>query len=111
MHEQLYGFKMDDAKQEIVNLRCIGNGAVPTMNFPSATPSANDGSNAIVEDHEVVFQGKKIPTKIYDRAKMTPGAKFDGPAIVTEFDSTTVVLPGYVAEMDEFYNILINPKA
>ena len=66
------------AKQEIVNLRCIGNGAVPTMNFPSATPSANDGSNAIVEDHEVVFQGKKIPTKIYDRAKMTPGAKFDG---------------------------------
>jgi N-methylhydantoinase A len=111
MHEQLYGFKMDDAKQEIVNLRCIGNGAVPTMNFPSATPSANDGSNAIVEDHEVVFQGKKIPTKIYDRSKMTPGAKFDGPAIVTEFDSTTVVLPGYVAEMDEFYNILINPKA
>ncbi|MEI6688351.1 MAG: hydantoinase/oxoprolinase family protein [Thermoleophilia bacterium] len=111
MHEQLYGFKMDDAKQEIVNLRCIGNGAVPTMNFPSATPSANDGSDAIVEDHEVVFQGKKIPTKIYDRAKMTPGAKFDGPAIVTEFDSTTVVLPGYVAEMDEFYNILINPKA
>lgn len=111
MHEQLYGFKMDDAKQEIVNLRCIGNGAVPTMNFPSATPSANDGSNAIVEDHEIVFQGKKIPTKIYDRAKMTPGAKFDGPAIVTEFDSTTVVLPGYVAEMDEFYNILINPKA
>ena len=111
MHEQLYGFKMDDAKQEIVNLRCIGNGAVPTMNFPSATPQANDGSNAIVEDHEVVFQGKRIPTKIYDRSKMTPGAKFDGPAIVTEFDSTTVVLPGYVAEMDEFYNILINPKA
>ena len=29
----------------------------------------------------------------------------------TEFDSTTVVLPGYTAEMDEFYNILINPKA
>jgi N-methylhydantoinase A len=81
------------------------------MNFPSATPSANDGSNAIVEDHEVVFQGKKVPTKIYDRSKMTPGATFDGPAIVTEFDSTTVVLPGYTAEMDEFYNILINPKA
>jgi N-methylhydantoinase A len=42
---------------------------------------------------------------------MIPGATFDGPAIVTEFDSTTVVLPGYTAEMDEFYNILINPKA
>ncbi len=110
MHEQLYGFKMDDAKQEIVNLRCIGNGAVPTMSFPTATPKANDASDAIADEHEIVFQGKKVPTKIYDRAKMTPGATFDGPAIVTEFDSTTVVLPGYTAEMDEFYNILINPK-
>jgi len=29
---------------------------------------------------------------------------------VTEFDSTTVVLPGYVAEVDEHFNILINPE-
>ena len=36
--------------------------------------------------------------------------RFDGPAIVTEFDSTTVVLPGYVAEVDVNFNILINPK-
>ena len=61
-----------------------------------------------MEDHEVVFQGKKIPTKIYDRSKMTPGATFDGPAIVTEFDSTTVILPGYSAAVDTYYNLLIN---
>ena len=30
-------------------------------------------------------------------------------AVITEFDSTTVVLPGYVAEIDRFHNILINP--
>ena len=111
MHEQLYGFKMDDAPKEIVNLRCIGNGAVPTMQFPSAKPKKSDGKDAVVEEHEIVFEGKKVPTKIYDRSKLTPGARFDGPAIVTEFDSTTVVLPGYTAEMDEYYNILINPKA
>mgnify|MGYP003338999225 CR=1 FL=1 len=45
------------------------------------------------------------------RGKLTPGAKFDGPAIVTEFDSTTVVLPGYTAEMDRYFNILINPNS
>ncbi len=111
MHEQLYGFKMDDAKQEIVNLRCIGNGAVPKITLPSAEVKANDGSDAIVDEHEVMFEGKKVSSKIYDRAKMTPGAKFNGPAIVTEFDSTTVVLPGYTAEMDQFFNILINPSA
>ena len=39
-----------------------------------------------------------------------PGTRFDGPAIVTEFDSTTVVLPGFTAEVDTHFNILINPK-
>ena len=111
MHEQLYGFMMDDARKEIVNLRCIGNGAVPKIKLPEAPVSANDGSDAVVEEHQIVFKGEKVPTKIYDRGKLTPGAKFDGPAIVTEFDSTTVVLPGYTAEMDQYFNILINPKA
>ena len=54
---------------------------------------------------------RRLPTKIYDRAKLTTGNRFDGPAIVTEFDSTTVVLPGYAAEIDVNLNILINPKA
>jgi N-methylhydantoinase A len=35
--------------------------------------------------------------------------RFEGPAIVTEFDSTTVVLPGYAAEVDINFNILITP--
>ena len=39
-----------------------------------------------------------------------PGNRFAGPAIVTEFDSTTVVLPGYVAEVDRYSNILITPE-
>jgi N-methylhydantoinase A len=37
--------------------------------------------------------------------------RFEGPAIVTEFDSTTVVLPGYTAQVDASFNILINPTA
>jgi len=44
------------------------------------------------------------------RAKLEPGAVFDGPAIVTEFDSTTVVLPGYRAAVDATFNILITPN-
>jgi N-methylhydantoinase A len=102
---------MDDAPKEIVNLRCIGNGAVPKISLPEGAVSASDGSDAVVEEHEIVFQGSRVPTKIYDRSKLTPGATFDGPAIVTVFDSTTVVLPGYTAEMDTYFNILINPKA
>ena len=38
-----------------------------------------------------------------------PGNRVEGPAIVTEFDSTTVVLAGYAAEVDRYLNLIINP--
>jgi N-methylhydantoinase A len=38
-----------------------------------------------------------------------PGNVVDGPAIVTEFDSTTVVLAGYTATVDRHLNLIINP--
>jgi len=52
-----------------------------------------------------------VRTPVYDRAKLQPGAGLRGPAIVTEFDSTTVILPGHVATVDTNYNILITPSA
>ncbi|HKY24059.1 MAG TPA: hydantoinase/oxoprolinase family protein [Gaiella sp.] len=110
LHEQLYGFRMPGTACEIVNLRAIGSGAVPKPELPVGTPGGADASGAVSEEHEIVFKGERVPTKIYDRAKLAPGHRFDGPAIVTEFDATTVVLPGYAAEIDVNFNILINPK-
>ena len=67
-------------------------------------------SDAVIDQHKVYFEGDWIPTRIYDRAKLQAGNSFEGPAIVTEFDSTTVVLPGYTASIDKQMNILINPS-
>ena len=110
LHEQLYGFRMPGTACEIVNLRAIGSGAVPKPELPVGRAGDADASDAVAEEHEIVFKGERHATKIYDRAKLAPGHRFDGPAIVTEFDSTTVVLPGYAAEVDVNFNILINPK-
>jgi N-methylhydantoinase A len=111
LHEQLYGFRMPGTASEIVNLRAVGSGAVPKPELPTGSVGSADADAAVSDEHEIVFQGERLPTKIYDRARLEPGHRFDGPAIVTEFDSTTVVLPGYVAEVDESFNLLINPKA
>ena len=61
------------------------------------------------DEHEVYFEGNWIPTKIYEREKLRPNNQIEGPAIVTEFDSTTVILSGHRAEVDRYLNILINP--
>jgi N-methylhydantoinase A len=95
---------------EIVNLRAVGYGTVPKPELPTGEVGSPDASDAVVDEREVVFDGDRVPTKIYDRAKLEPGAVLGGPAIVTEFDSTTVVLPGYRAAVDRNFNILITPN-
>jgi N-methylhydantoinase A len=111
LHEQLYGFRMHATASEIVNLRAIGNGTVQKPELPTGALDGTDPSGAVVEEHAILFEGKNVPTRIYDRSKLTPGARIPGPAVVTEFDATTVVLPGFTAEVDIHFNLLINPEA
>ncbi len=110
LHEQLYGFRMPGTACEIVNLRAVGYGAVPKPELPTGEVGPPDASDAVVDECEVVFAGERVATKIYDRSKLQPGGTLNGPAIVTEFDSTTVVLPGYRASVDANFNILITPN-
>jgi N-methylhydantoinase A len=109
LHEQFYGFKMEDTTCEIVNLRAIVSGEMPKPQLVEAAGGAGpDASGAVVDEHEVYFEGEWLPTKIYDRSLLSPGNRIEGPAIVTEFDSTTVVLAGYAAEVDRFLNLIID---
>jgi N-methylhydantoinase A len=110
LHEQLYGFRMPDTAAEIVNLRAVATGDLPKPELPESDIEGEDASGAIVEQGEILFAGERRPTRIYDRGALRPGNRFAGPAIVTEFDSTTVVLPGYLAEVDRYSNILITPE-
>ncbi|HEX6763434.1 MAG TPA: hydantoinase/oxoprolinase family protein [Gaiellaceae bacterium] len=109
LHQQLYGFRMQGTATEIVNLRAVGFGSVPKPDLPLGEAGDADASGAIAGEQQVWFGGAQHATPIYDRAKLRPGMTFAGPAIVTEFDSTTVVLPSYSAQVDVNFNILITP--
>jgi N-methylhydantoinase A len=110
LHEQFYGFQMEGTTCEIVNLRAVGYGRMPEPHLAESEPGDGaDASGAVVDEHEVYFQGEWLPTRIYDRSRLQAGHRIEGPAIVTEFDSTTVVLSGFTAEVDRFLNLIINP--
>jgi N-methylhydantoinase A len=49
----------------------------------------------------VYFGGSFRDTPIYDRSALPAGFRLDGPAVVEEFGSTTVVFPGQWLEVDE----------
>jgi N-methylhydantoinase A len=56
------------------------------------------------------MDGKKVSATVYQRSKLAAGNILNGPAIVIEMDSTTVVLPGHQGLVDDFGNILIYPE-
>jgi len=55
----------------------------------------------------VLFDGKKLPTKIYSRDELHPGRKYSGPAVITEYSATTVVPPGKRFHLDRAGNLVI----
>ena len=55
----------------------------------------------------VVFGSKKVVATTYARGVLTPGRKFRGPAIVTEYSATTVVPPGRRFGVDRAGNLVI----
>ncbi len=109
VHNRLYGFKLDTA-YELVNLRAIGLGKTRPLSTNRIENGNEDASEALLEKGQVYFEGSFLETSIYDRAKFKASNKINGPAILTEFDSTTVVLPGHYAIVDQSGAILIWPE-
>ena len=63
-------------------------------------------------EREVVFEldgsAKAVPTPFYDRDELRAGQTLAGPAVIEQYDSTTVVPPGLTAEIDRYGNIVID---
>ncbi len=110
IHEKNYGFNIE-SPIEIVNLRVIGIGQVRKIELPKFEVGDENAESAIAEQHTAWFDGKQLNTPIYDRAKLRAGHKIIGPAIITQKDSTTVVLPDHHGKVDSYLNILIYPNA
>ena len=108
-HERLYGFKLDHPV-ELVNLRAVGTGRVVKVEFPRFEKGDGDPSPAVVEQHRVYFDGNFVTANIYDRDLLSAGNRIPGPAVIVQKDSTTVIHPGHVGEVDEYLNILIRPE-
>lgn len=107
MHEQLFTFALP-AEKEIVNLRAVVLGRAPTVSARELAPGA-DIAAARYDVQSVFIAGQRLEAGVFDRALLGAGARIPGPAIITEMDSTTLILPGHHGQVDTFGNILITP--
>jgi N-methylhydantoinase A len=77
----------------------------------SLEPGDGDPRGALVTEHPVYVDGGHATAAVYDRARLRAGDVVSGPAIVTEMDSTTLVLPGHQATVHASGSLLITPEA
>ena len=93
---------------EIVNLR---SRLVLRMPKPRLRPSARKAHRftqaAVVKTKAVWFGGKPLQTPIYVREYLEPGARLQGPTVIVEYSSTTVVPPDFECCVDEYLNLVL----
>jgi N-methylhydantoinase A len=93
MHEQQYAHHSADEPVEIVNMRLVVIGRRSKLALPSLP---GGGAVAPSERRRVYFDEQDGPFEcpVYRRGDLHPGAEFDGPTLVSEYGSTTVLFPG-----------------
>lgn len=107
-HKRLFTFALQ-LEHELVSLRASVQGRGIQIKRPPLPKGGTSPAAAAVRKQKVYMDGKDLTATVYDRAKLKAGNKVPGPAIVTEMDSTSVILPKHYGLVDHVGCILIYP--
>jgi N-methylhydantoinase A len=110
-HARVYGYAAEDEPVQIVNVRLTALGEPDPIVLPTLARAADPVPDAArMGDRAVYFDeaGGFVSTPIYRRERLLAGHRLRGPAIVEQMDSTTVILPGQHALVDDHANLLIH---
>jgi N-methylhydantoinase A len=110
-HEKTYNFRIDDSLTEIVNLHLTAFGKVEKPELKKLDVLSNDPNDALKEVRKVVFEEVgEIDTNVYLRDNLSPEMVIEGPAIIEEVTTSTIVYPGMQLSVDAYGNLLISTE-
>jgi len=98
-HAQLTGHAAPDEGVEIVNYRVTAVARVPQASIASPFPAVGSAEDARVGERETYLTSEPVRTMLYDRTRLGAGTRVNGPAILMQGDSTTLIHPNQVAEV------------
>jgi len=103
-HQREYGWRRDEQEVELVNLRLTALGRLPKINWP---PAASSNGTPDPAGYREVYFGYFMNTPIYRREDLRPGYILNGPAVIEQDDSTTLLFPGMQALCDPYENLIV----
>ena len=111
-HKGRYGYDDPEHPVEIVNLRLIAAAQLPRPHLPEAPLNGVvNPTGALDRRLEVYFNGRFLSAASFDREKLNPGDSVEGPAVIQQLDSTTLVSPGQRASVDSYRNLILDTSA
>lgn len=112
-HKQQFGFSNASGELETMRLRVkvIDASEDITMKSIEQAESPEPPKEAVSFVQDIVYEGNRIPATFWDRSKITKaGIRISGPAVISEMDSNTLILPDHFGEIDSMGSILIWPE-
>lgn len=110
-HEREYDYTVprDVAPVELATVRVAGVGTLPKRRLSRGSEHTGIQERDLEPSTRPVYFGSDfVPTRIFDRRDLSPNTELDGPAVIEESDSTTIIEPGMRATIDPLLNIVID---
>jgi N-methylhydantoinase A len=110
LHRVEYGHAFPGSPVEVVNIRAVGIGSMPKLGSLPFSPGTSLDEAILAEGasyFRVDNQVRQLATLYFDRHRLPTEVGVEGPAVLFQGDSTTVVPPGWRAEPDEAGNLLL----
>jgi 5-oxoprolinase (ATP-hydrolysing) len=114
VHQQQFSYTLENFAIELTRLTVTVTDASPEIEIPSIPTADGDTppESAKIGVKKIVVQGKEYQADHWDRAAISKsGYKLQGPCVITEMDSNTLIQPGFEAVIDTIGNICISPIA
>lgn len=110
LHKQRYGHADEQAPIEWVQAKVRIMACTPKPQFTEHSLEARERELQPRAQRSVTYNGRTYKANIYQRIDLRYGDRIEGPAIIEQSDTTTLVLDGWYAETDKYSNVRLQRR-
>lgn len=111
LHEQQFSYTLENFPIELTRLTVTIVDASPDIEIPHIAKASSEAppESGILETKTIVVQSKEHQAKFWSRSVLQAGHRVQGPCVIVEMDSNTLIAPGFEGVIDAVGNICISP--
>ena len=110
LYERVYGLTIPSMGVEIVTWSVTLSAGRPAMTAAPAVEEAPAGTPTATRDIFDAQLGAMVRAPVHDRDGLAPGARVEGPAIIAEAETSTIVTGAFAARVDGLGNLVLDRR-